>query len=88
MRPCTPDALPVMGRVEGIQGAYISAGHNCWGILWAPVSGLCMSELLLDGAASTVDLTPFDPNRFMAKAAQGGAGRGRKRGLMEVGEQW
>ena len=31
MRPCTDDALPVMGQVPGIEGAYLSFGHNCWG---------------------------------------------------------
>ena len=28
MRPCPPDAIPVMGRIDGIEGAYVSAGHN------------------------------------------------------------
>ena len=54
MRPCPPDAMPYMGRVPGVENAYISAGHNCWGILWAPVSGKAMSELMLDGKASTI----------------------------------
>lgn len=84
MRPCPGDGLPVMGQVEGIEGAYLSCGHNCWGILWAPVSGLAMAELLLQGKSTTLDLTPFKPSRFMAR----GAKRGRKRGAMEVGEQW
>ena len=39
MRPCTDDALPVMGKIPEIDGAYCSFGHNCWGILWAPISG-------------------------------------------------
>jgi glycine/D-amino acid oxidase-like deaminating enzyme len=30
MRPCPPDALPYMGELEGCDGAYINAGHNCW----------------------------------------------------------
>jgi len=54
MRPCPPDALPYMGRVRGFTNAYMSAGHNCWGILWAPVSGKAMSELILDGRAPPV----------------------------------
>ena len=37
MRPCMPDGLPVMGRIPGVEGAYISCAHNCWGILWGPV---------------------------------------------------
>lgn len=39
MRPCTDDALPVMGKIPSVEGAYCSFGHNCWGILWAPISG-------------------------------------------------
>jgi len=33
MRPCAPDALPYMGAIPHIKGAFMSAGHNCWGIL-------------------------------------------------------
>lgn len=84
MRPCTPDALPVMGAIPGVEGAYISAGHNCWGILWAPASGQAMSELILDGSSRSIDLNPFDPSRFMASSQK----RGRKKGTAAVGEQW
>ena len=55
------------------------------GILWAPVSGKAMSELLIDGKASCVDLAPFDPGRFAPRKE---GGRGRKRGTVSVGEQW
>jgi len=75
MRPCTPDGLPVMGKVPGIEGVYLSTGHNCWGILWAPASGLAMTELILDGRSSTIDLTPFSPNRFNTSTGRGKRGR-------------
>ncbi|KAG8456952.1 hypothetical protein KFE25_009839 [Diacronema lutheri] len=91
MRPCPPDALPLMGRVPTVDGAFVSAGHNCWGILWAPASGLAMSELIIDGEASSLDLRPFDPARFApARTANAGraAKRGRKQGQAAVGEQW
>ena len=90
MRPCPPDALPLMGKVPTCRGAYMSAGHNCWGILWAPISGLVMSELILDGAAASVDLSTFAPGRFgpAGSAFGGGGGRGRKMGSVAVGEQW
>ncbi|CAJ1379488.1 unnamed protein product [Effrenium voratum] len=87
MRPCPPDALPIMGKVPHVKNAYISAGHNCWGILWAPVSGKAMSELILDGAAKCVDLRHFRPGRF-AKSGTQAARRGRKMGTVPVGEQW
>ena len=89
MRPCPPDGLPLMGKISHLRGAYISAGHNCWGILWAPVSGKAMSEVVLDGAASCVDLAPFSPMRFVPKSASKlRSSRGRKQGTRAVGEQW
>jgi len=45
-----------------------------------------MSELIADGKSHVVDLTPFDPNRFMATSQQ--RSRGRKMGSVELGEQW
>mmetsp|Transcript_10805 Transcript_10805/g.30649 ORF Transcript_10805/g.30649 Transcript_10805/m.30649 type:complete len:457 (+) Transcript_10805:160-1530(+) len=86
MRPCPPDALPIMGPAPGVQGAYFACGHNCWGILWGPITGLAMSELVVDGEATCVDLDEFSPSRFMPAAAFGT--RGRKRGAKPVGEQW
>jgi len=67
-RPIAADALPLMGQVGGIQGAYVATGHNCWGILNAPASGEAMAELIADGAARSTDLTPFDPARLPALA--------------------
>jgi glycine/D-amino acid oxidase-like deaminating enzyme len=66
-RPITEDGLPFLGRVPGVQGAYIATGHSCWGILNAPASGLAMAELIVDGRASSIDLTPFDPQRALAQ---------------------
>jgi hypothetical protein len=54
-----------MGRVPGFKGAYLQCAHNCWGILWAPVSGKAMAELICDGVATCAELAPFSPARFM-----------------------
>ena len=58
--------------------------HNR-GIAWAPACGLAMSELILDGESSTIDLRPFDPCRFTPSLR---GSRGRKRRGASVGEQW
>jgi glycine/D-amino acid oxidase-like deaminating enzyme len=63
-RPVTQDGLPLIGRVEGLDGAYIATGHSVWGILNAPATGEAMAELIVDGVAGTVDLSPFDPGRL------------------------
>ena len=70
MRPCPPDGMPLIGALPDAANGYIAAGHNCWGILWAPVTGLAMTELLVDGASSSVDLDAFDPLRFRPDARQ------------------
>jgi glycine/D-amino acid oxidase-like deaminating enzyme len=64
-RPITRDYVPLMGRVPGIAGAYVATGHNVWGILNAPATGEAIAELIADGKAQTIDLTPFDPSRLL-----------------------
>ena len=86
MRPCAPDAMPYMGRIPGYVGAYCNCAHNCWGIAWAPACGQAMSELVWDGASTSIQLAPFDPARFTPDAQRGG--RGRKKQGSNVGEQW
>jgi glycine/D-amino acid oxidase-like deaminating enzyme len=60
----TEDALPVIGTVAGIDGAYVATGHSVWGMLNAPATGEAMGELIMDGAARRVDLAPFAPGRL------------------------
>ena len=63
-RPITRDGLPLIGQVAGVEGAYIATGHSVWGILNAPATGEAMAELIIDGAARSVDLSAFDPARL------------------------
>ncbi len=63
-RPVTRDGMPLIGPVPGVAGATVATGHSVWGILNAPATGEAMAELILDGAAHTVDLAPFDPGRL------------------------
>jgi glycine/D-amino acid oxidase-like deaminating enzyme len=63
-RPVTRDGLPLIGRVPGVEGAYVATGHSVWGILNAPATGEAMAELIVDGAARSVELAPFDPGRL------------------------
>lgn len=63
-RPITRDGLPLIGRIRGVEGAYVATGHSVWGILNAPATGEAMAELITEGAAHTIDLARFDPGRF------------------------
>ena len=63
-RPIARDGLPLIGRVRGVEGAYIATGHSVWGMLNAPATGEAMAELILDGAPRKIDLALFDPGRL------------------------
>jgi glycine/D-amino acid oxidase-like deaminating enzyme len=65
-RPVTEDGLPLIGPVPGVDGVYVATGHSVWGMLNAPATGEAMAELILDGAASHVDLCPFALARLKA----------------------
>ena len=60
----TQDGLPLIGPVPDVAAAYVATGHSVWGMLNAPATGEAMAELLIDGAARSVDLLPFDPGRL------------------------
>ena len=63
-RPVTPHGLPLIGPVPGTKGAFVATGHSVWGILNAPATGEALAEVIVEGAAGTVDLAPFAPRRF------------------------
>ena len=42
----------------------LDCGFSGTGFKTAPAIGLAMSELILDGAARSVDIAPFAPGRF------------------------
>ncbi|CAJ1405380.1 unnamed protein product [Effrenium voratum] len=81
IRPCPPDARPMIGKAYG--NVFLACGHNCWGILWGPITGQIMAELATGGSPS-VPLAAFDPQRFLPRAVK----RGRHMREQPVGEQW
>ncbi len=64
-RPITSDGIPLIGRVSGVEGAYVATGHSVWGMLNGPATGEAMAELIVDGEAKTVDLSAFNPSRLL-----------------------
>ncbi|MFN8633540.1 MAG: FAD-dependent oxidoreductase [Chloroflexota bacterium] len=63
-RPVTRDGLPLIGKVPGIDGAFVATGHSVWGVLNGPATGEALAELVVDGAATSTNLRPFDPGRL------------------------
>ena len=60
----TPDSHPVIDRVDGIDGLYVCTGFSGHGFKLSPAVGLLVSELVLDGKATTIDITPLRMSRF------------------------
>lgn len=60
----TPDSRPLLGEIPGVSGLYVCAGFSGMGFKISPAIGLVMSELLLDGQGTTVDISSFSPSRF------------------------
>lgn len=60
----TPDDNPVLGYVGEPEGLAVAAGFSGHGFMQGPAIGVCMAELILDGAAKTVDISAFRPSRF------------------------
>ena len=62
LRPATPDGLPLIGALPGLDGIYLATGHGMLGVTLAPATANLLAPLVLDGHAAP-ELTPFDPAR-------------------------
>jgi sarcosine oxidase subunit beta len=60
----TPDWHPILDRLPGIDGAYCAVGFSGHGFKMSPIVGQLMAELVLDGTASTLDISPLRLSRF------------------------
>ena len=59
----TPDQRAILGPA-GPDGFYLDCGHSGTGFKTGPAVGLGMAELILDGVATSVDISPFGFERF------------------------
>ena len=59
----TPDAHPIYGSTP-INGFYVCTGFSGHGFMHGPISGKLMSEFILDGKYSSLDVSMLDLKRF------------------------
>lgn len=60
----TPDAHPILGQSRDVAGFYTCAGFSGHGFQHSPGAGLVMSEIILNGASKTIDVSMLDLERF------------------------
>ena len=71
LRPCTPDAAPILGeRNGGMDGLFYALGAHRNGVLLAPVMAEIIACLIL-GRGLPIDIAPFSVERFASASSEG-----------------
>jgi D-amino-acid dehydrogenase len=67
-RPCTPDQLPVIGRVPGYQNIYVASGNCRLGVTLAPATANIIKTMISGTGAAAASPSSqslwYDPSRF------------------------
>ncbi|MFC2166210.1 NAD(P)/FAD-dependent oxidoreductase [Acidobacteriota bacterium] len=63
LRPCSPDGLPLIGRLKPFRNVLVATGHAMLGMHLAPVTGKLIAQVAC-AQKPDVDLTPFRVDRF------------------------
>jgi sarcosine oxidase subunit beta len=60
----TPDKHAVLGRASECPNVYLINGSSGHGVMHSPALGKLLAEIVLDGAASSIDVSALRPSRF------------------------
>lgn len=60
----TPDKHSILGRAPGVENFYLANGSSGHGVMHSPALGQLLSEIILDGAVTTLDVRALRPTRF------------------------
>lgn len=63
----TPDRHPIIGPAPGVDGLLLANGFSGHGFQHAPIVGRLLAEIVVDGAAHSVDIGSLGLERFMSK---------------------
>jgi sarcosine oxidase subunit beta len=60
----SPDRHVLLGPAPGIRNFFLSNGSSGHGVMHSPAIGQLLAEMILDGAASSLDVRALRPSRF------------------------
>ncbi len=63
LRPCSPDGLPYIGRLQSLPNVVVATGHSMMGMSLGPATGKLVSDLI-QGRTLDMSVQAFDPERF------------------------
>lgn len=69
LRPGTPDELPILGPVDGVEGYLNACGHFRTGIVTSAITGQILYDVV-HGNTPPVDITPYLLSRFDNKGGK------------------
>lgn len=62
-RPCTPDSLPIIDKLEGHE-VYVATGNGHFGLTQAPTTGKLVAQMM-SGSEPLIPLEPYRHTRFV-----------------------
>lgn len=72
LRPMASDGLPIMGPLDGADGAVVATGHGMLGITLGPATGSIVADWVLDGTTDPL-WARLSPRRFTRSARSSGS---------------
>jgi len=66
----SPDGRAIVGRAPGVPNLVLAGGASGHGVMHAPAIGQLVAEIVLDGAASALDVSALAPERFARAEAR------------------
>ncbi len=63
LRPVTLDRQPIVGPLSGVAGAYLATGAEKKGILFGPIMGRAVADLVMSGKTA-LPIKPLSPQRL------------------------
>ena len=67
----SPDGHAIVGRAPSVPNLYYANGASGHGVMHAPALGALVAEIVVDGAATSLDVTALRPERFASAERYG-----------------
>ncbi|MBO9447545.1 FAD-binding oxidoreductase [Ruegeria sp. R14_0] len=62
-RPAPADSIPIIGKVPGVDGAFMGFGHHHIGLTGGPKTGRLLAQMIT-GRAPNTDMSVYAPSRY------------------------
>jgi sarcosine oxidase subunit beta len=64
----SPDDHAILGQSSQFENLFLANGSSGHGVMHSPALGQLLSEIICDGVASSLDVSPLRPTRFSERS--------------------